>query len=187
MTAATQADQSQLGEWLAAVARGDNSAFEQLYRSTSSKLFGVCVAVLTSRSDAEEVLQEVFTTIWRKASQYDASRASPMTWLAMMARNRAIDKLRASAGERAGAPIEFAEDIPDPSPSAMAGAEAGDDKRRLDSCMDQLEPQRRKLIRVAFFEGITYEELAQRSGSPLGSVKSWIRRGLAQLKTCLER
>lgn len=187
MTAASQADQPQLGEWLAAVARGDTGAFEQLYRSTSAKLFGVCIAVLASRSDAEEVLQEVFTTIWRKASQYDASRASPMTWLAMMARNRAIDKLRASVVERAGAPIELAEEIPDPSASALAGAQAGEDKRRLDSCMDQLEPQRRKLIRVAFFEGITYEELAQRSGSPLGSVKSWIRRGLAQLKMCLER
>lgn len=187
MTAATHADQSQLGEWLRAVAGGDAGAFEQLYRSTSSKLFGVCIAVLTSRSDAEEVLQEVFTTIWRKASQYDATRASPMTWLAMMARNRAIDKLRASAAERSGGPIELAEDIPDPAPTALAGAQAGEDKRRLDSCMDQLEPQRRKLIRVAFFEGITYEELAQRSGSPLGSVKSWIRRGLAQLKTCLER
>lgn len=187
MTASPSTDQSQLGEWLAAVARGDANAFEQVYRATSAKLFGVCVGILPTRSDAEEVLQEVFTTIWRKAGQFDATRASPITWLAMMARNRSIDRLRASANERAGAPIELAEDLHDEAPNAQASAEASDDKRRLESCIGQLEPQRRTLIRTAFFEGVTYEDLAKRSGSPLGSVKSWIRRGLAQLKACLER
>ena len=187
MSSATQTDQSQLGEWLAAVARGDAKAFEQIYRATSAKLFGVCVGILPTRSDAEEVLQEVFTTIWRKAGQFDAARASPITWLAMMARNRAIDRLRSSANERAGAPIDLAEEVHDDAPTTLATVEASDDKRRLESCMGQLEPQRRTLIRTAFFEGVTYEALAQRSGSPLGSVKSWIRRGLAQLKACLER
>jgi len=183
---ATSTDQAELIAWIAAIARGDAAAFERVYRATSAKLFGVCVAILP-RSDAEEVLQEVFTTIWRKAAQYDAARASPITWLAMMARNRSIDRLRASAGERASAPIELAEDLHDEAPTAHASAEASDDKRRLEACMGQLESQRRTLIRTAFFEGATYEELARRSGSPLGSVKSWIRRGLAQLKACLER
>lgn len=187
MSGSTQTDQSQLREWLVAVACGDANAFERVYRATSAKLFGVCVGILPSRSDAEEVLQEVFTTIWRKAGQYDATKASPITWLAMMARNRAIDHLRANANERASAPIELAENIHDDAPTSAAVAEASDDKRRLESCMGQLEPQRRTLIRTAFFEGATYEELAKRSGSPLGSVKSWIRRGLAQLKACLER
>jgi len=187
MSGSTSTDQSQLGEWLAAVARGDSKAFEQVYRATSAKLFGVCIGILPTRSDAEEVLQEVFTNIWRKAAQFDATRASPITWLAMMARNRAIDKLRSSTNERAGAPIELAEEIHDETPTTAAVAEASDDKRRLESCMGQLEPQRRTLIRTAFFEGVTYEDLAKRSGSPLGSVKSWIRRGLAQLKACLER
>ena len=180
-------DQIELRNWLAATARGDAGAFERLYRATSAKLFGVCLGVLPSRSDAEEVLQEVFTTIWRKAAQYDAALASPLTWLAMLARNRAIDRLRASAGERMGAPLELADEIHDPSLSTLAAAEMRDDRRRLETCMGQLEAQRRTLIRTAFFEGATYEELARRSGSPLGSVKSWIRRGLAQLKACLER
>ena len=187
MNALASSDQSQLGEWLAAVARGDAAAFERVYRATSAKLFGVCLGILPSRSDAEEVLQEVFTTIWRKAGQFDAARASPITWLAMMARNRSIDRLRSAAGERANAPIELAEDLHDDAPTAQASVEAGDDKRRLESCIGQLEPQRRTLIRTAFFEGVTYEDLAKRSGSPLGTVKSWIRRGLAQLKACLER
>jgi RNA polymerase sigma-70 factor (ECF subfamily) len=181
-------DQIELRDWLAATAQGDAGAFERLYRATSPKLFGVCLGVLPSRSDAEEVLQEVFTTVWRKAAQYDAALASPLTWLAMLARNRAIDRLRTSARERAGAaPIDLAEDLHDPAPSTLAGAEASDESRRLETCMRQLEPQRRTLIRTAFFEGATYDELARRSGSPLGSVKSWIRRGLAQLKACLER
>lgn len=181
-------DQIDLRDWLAATARGDAGAFERLYRATSAKLFGVCVAILSSRSEAEEVLQEVFTAIWRKAAQYDATLASPLTWLGMLARNRAIDRLRASTHERTGAaPLELAEGIPDPAPSTLAEAVASDDRRRLEACMGELEPQRRTLIRTAFFEGATYDELARRSGSPLGSVKSWIRRGLAQLKACLER
>jgi RNA polymerase sigma-70 factor, ECF subfamily len=181
-----QTDQVDLRELLVAVARGDAVAFEQLYRSTSAKLFGICMGILP-RSDAEEVLQEVFTTIWRKADQYDAARASPITWLAMMTRNRSIDRLRASANQRQGGPIDLAGEIHDPAPSTLADAESSDERRRLEACMSQLEQQRRKLIRTAFFEGATYEELAQRSGSPLGTVKSWIRRGLAQLKACLER
>ncbi len=181
-------DQNELRDWLVATARGDAGAFERLYRATSAKLFGVCLGVLPTRSDAEEVLQEVFTTVWRKASQYDAALASPLTWLAMLARNRAIDRLRASAHERTGAaPLELAEDLHDPAPSTLASAEASDERRRLEACLSQLEPQRHTLIRRAFFEGATYDELARRSGSPLGSVKSWIRRGLAQLKACLER
>jgi len=89
-----------LRETLAGVARGDNTAFESLYRLTSAKLFGVCLRILPKRSDAEDVLQEVYTTIWRKADAYDAARASPITWLVMIARNKAIDRARAAAGER---------------------------------------------------------------------------------------
>jgi RNA polymerase sigma-70 factor (ECF subfamily) len=187
MTESATTDQTRLADLLAATARGDSSAFEQLYKSTSAKLFGVCLRILPQRGDAEDVLQEVFTTIWHKAAQFDPLRASAITWLAMLARNRAIDKLRAGGHDRQSASIDLAESVSDPAPSTLAAAESSDEKRRLDACMEQLEVQRRKLIRVAFFEGATYEELAERCGSPLGTVKSWIRRGLAQLKVCLER
>ncbi|HET7780122.1 MAG TPA: sigma-70 family RNA polymerase sigma factor [Rudaea sp.] len=187
MTEATATDQEHLRDLLGATARGDSSAFEQLYRSTSARLFGICLRILPQRGDAEDVLQEVFATIWRKATQYDPALASPITWLAMLARNRAIDRLRAGGQERRSAPIDLAEDVADAAPSPAAASELGDDRRRLSACMDQLDTQRRKLIRIAFFEGATYEELAARCGSPLGTVKSWIRRGLAQLKACLEQ
>ena len=172
---------------LRGVASGDRDAFEHLYRATSAKLFGVCLRVLPDRAEAEDVLQEVYTTIWRKAAQFDPGRASPITWLVMIARNRAIDRRRASPAAIRTAPIELAETVADPMASPVREAEASGERERLNDCMDQLDSRRRSLIRTAFFEGATYEELATRIGSPLGSVKSWIRRGLQQLRACLEQ
>lgn len=180
-------DRRGLETLLGRVASGDGTAFEQLYRATSAKLFGICLRLLRERSDAEDVLQEVYASIWRKAAQYDAALASPISWLAMIAHNKAIDRLRADSHTRNALPIEFAEDITDGNANAHAAAELAGDKRQLEGCLGELEVQRRTLIRTAFFEGVTYEELAQRSGTPLGTVKSWIRRGLQQLRSCLER
>ena len=178
-------EQVSLDQLLLAVAGGDSIAFESLYRTTSKKLFGICMRVLPQRAEAEEVLQEVFLGIWRKAEQFDATRASAMTWLSMMTRNKAIDRLRANAGARAQVPIELDEIEGDASASEVA--EIAEDQTRIEICLDELEAPRRQLIRVAFFEGATYEELAERSGNPLGTVKSWIRRSLIKLKACLER
>lgn len=176
-----------LADWLRAVSEGDRAAFEQVYRSTSSKLFGICLRVTADRSEAEDVLQEVYATVWRKASQFDAARASAITWLSMIARNKAIDRLRASPASMRTAPIDLADEFEDPAQSPPDAADASMRNARLDLCMQRLDGRRRSLIRVAFFEGATYEELAARVGSPLGSVKSWIRRGLLQLKACLEQ
>lgn len=168
------------------VARGDQRAFESLYRETSGTLLGICIRVLSDRSEAEDVLQDVYVAIWNKAGQFDARRARAMTWLGTIARNRAIDRLRALPGHATRAPIDVAESIPDPAPSPASQAAAATERARLDVCLERLEPRRKALIRTAFFDGATYEELAARSGAPLGSVKSWIRRGLMQLKACLE-
>ena len=172
---------------LQAVAAGDGRAFERLYQATSAKLFGICLRLLSERSDAEDVLQDVYALVWRKAAQYDASVASPISWLAMIAHNRAIDRLRMDGNARSALPIEFAETVVDSAPGAHAAAEFAGEQRQLDRCLGELDERRRTLIRTAFFEGATYEELAQRSGTPLGTVKSWIRRGLQQLRSCLER
>ena len=178
---------TQVDALLAQVARGDRDAFEILYRLTSGMLFGICLRVLADRAEAEDTLQEVYVTVWDKAVQFDAARASANTWLGMIARNRAIDRLRALPPTARRAPIEAAEVIADPSPSPAVAAEAATERARLDDCLDQLDQRRSALIRVAFFDGATYEELAIRSGSPLGTVKSWIRRGLLQLRGCLEQ
>lgn len=182
-----QADDSRIAELLGQVARRDRQAFELLYRQTASKLLGICLRVLPDRAEAEDVVQEVFVTVWDKASQFDAGRARAITWLGSIARNRAIDRLRALPAPASRAPVEWAEEAPDPSPSPAAHTESAMERARLDLCLEALEPRRQVLIRTAFFEGATYEELADRSGSPLGSIKSWIRRGLQQLKACLER
>lgn len=181
------ADREQLRHWLSATAGGDRRCFEDLYQRTSSKLFGVCLRILHERSEAEEVLQDVYLTIWRKAGQYDADRASPITWLAMIARNKAIDRLRASRVDRASAPIDLAAELADEGIDAPGLVEAASEGKRLHNCLDELTGEQGRVIRVAFFEGCTYEEIAQRSSTPLGTIKSWIRRGLLKLKDCLQR
>jgi RNA polymerase sigma-70 factor, ECF subfamily len=182
----TAQDMPGLDGLLAEVANGSRNAFESLYRATSSKLFSVCLRVVSDRGEAEDVLQEVFTTIWHKAHQFDPSRASPIAWLAMIARNKAIDRVRAQPARGTLAPIEFADDIADTGASPLQSAVSANERDRLEACMDQLDARRQSLIRAAFFDGSTYEELAQRIASPLGTVKSWIRRGLLQLRGCLE-
>lgn len=175
------------GRLLLATASGDAAAFEQLYRVTSPRLFGVCLRIVSQRSEAEDVLQEVFANVWRKAAQFDPTRASGVTWLTMMARNKSIDHIRANRSSRLSVAIEHAEDVVETGPNAQVAAEMAIEGHRLDVCLGELEAPRRQLIRTAFFEGNTYEELAQRSGTPLGTVKSWIRRSLVKLKACLER
>lgn len=175
-----------LDHLLVAVAQGDRQAFEAVYQLAAGRLFAICLHVLRDRGDAEEVLQDVFISVWHKAAQFDRSRAAAMTWLSMMARNRAIDRLRASP-PRALEDADVAEELPDAAPQPAVAAEQASDRQRLQHCLDALEPRRRALIRLAFLDGASYDELARRIGSPLGSVKSWIRRGLGQLRVCLEQ
>jgi RNA polymerase sigma-70 factor, ECF subfamily len=177
---------SGLASVIAAVARGDQAAFATLYQATSAKLFGVCLRILPRRSDAEEVLQEAYVTIWRKAETFDPSRASPITWLVTIARNKAIDRARADSNEQYSVAIDLAADVSD-NVSAESSAMFGAQGVSLRRCMDELEPKRRTLLRIAFYEGVTYDELASRSAVPLGTVKSLIRRGLSKLKECMQR
>jgi RNA polymerase sigma-70 factor (ECF subfamily) len=169
------------------IALGSRQSFETLYRDSSPRLFAICLRIVSQRSEAEDVLQEVYATVWHKAAQYDAERAGAMSWLAMIARNKAIDRIRSQQRTHKTEPLEFAEEVPDPTASPQLDAQASTDRIRLDDCLKQLDERRRSLIRAAFFDGSTYEELAVRIGSPLGTVKSWIRRSLLQLRECLER
>lgn len=171
---------------LTRVASGDRDAFEALYRRTSAKLFGICVRVMSQRADAEEVLQEAFTAVWRNAAQFDPVRASAIAWLSMIARNKAIDRLRTRSLRQPDTALEEMQDTADPSASPLSDTQSMTDRARLDACLQQLDSRHRALIHSAFFEGFTYEELSGRAGAPLGSVKSWIRRALLQLRACLE-
>ena len=167
------------------IAQGDRKALRALYDATSAKLFAVCLRILSDREESEDVLQDVYVTIWRRADRFDPARASVAAWISTIARNRAIDRLRARGPLARAEPIEALE-IADDQPGADARLMAVDDATRLEGCLGELDDRTRTVIRTAFFEGVTYEALAQRMEAPLGTVKSWIRRGLARLKGCLE-
>ena len=178
---------SQLTAALARVAKGDRDALRLVYRDTSAKLFGVCLRILKEKEEAADVLQDVYFTVWRRAGMFDPDRASPITWLVAIARNRSIDRLRARANTRRMQPIDDALEVSDGAPSALSQVEADEEHRRLMNCLGQLEPRHADAIRAAFFEGAAYEELAQRMDVPLGTMKNWIRRSLMRLRECLER
>lgn len=177
----------QLAAALRRVASGDRAALRLVYDETAAKLFGVCLRILNDRGEAEDVMQDVYLNVWRKAASFDEARASPITWLVAIARNRAIDRVRAGGVARLSAPIEAASDISDPAPLAIETIEAGQENRRLYACLEELETRQQTAIRAAFIDGLTYEQLAVRADVPLGTMKSWIRRGLAKLRACLER
>jgi RNA polymerase sigma-70 factor (ECF subfamily) len=175
----------ELAPLMRAVAAGDRTALADLYGRTSGKLYGICVRLLGSEPEAEEVLQDVYLTVWNKADRFDGDKASPITWLAVLARNKSIDRLR-----RQRAPtttLDDAPDLADEGPSALEVLEQDEDSKRLDRCLEELEQQQQTAIRAAFLDGATYPQLAEREQVPLGTMKSWIRRGLIRLRGCLER
>jgi RNA polymerase sigma factor (sigma-70 family) len=163
----------------------DQRAFAELYQRTGGRLYGMCLRMLQDRGEAEEVLQEVFTTVWRRADGFDPARGGAMTWLVTLTRNKAIDRLRQRREARLGDPIDL-DRLVDERPGPAADAEASQDYDRLVKCLEALEPRQRRSVREAFFSGATYKELAARCEVPLATLKSWIRRGLIQLRTCLE-
>jgi RNA polymerase sigma factor (sigma-70 family) len=186
MGVASPAERDELNRLLIATGRNDQKAFAELYKRTSSKLFGVCLRMLHDRGEAEEVLQETYTTVWRRAASFDAAKASAITWLITLSRNKAIDRLRQHREELLDDPSRLNEAV-DNEPTPAADAETRQEYQRLQHCLDELEPQQRDSVREAFFTGATYNELATRCMVPLGTMKSWIRRSLMQLRTCLDQ
>lgn len=185
-----------LRDALARVALGDRAAFRTLYELSSAHLLGVILRITQDRAQAEELLQDVFVKIWGAAASFDAQRAQAMTWMTSIARNRAIDSLRRRQTEPqplrapAGADDED-EDMLD----RIASEDAGPldllgqavQARAVRSCMGGLNGEQQQSLALAFYDGLTHSEVAQHLGQPLGTVKSWLRRGLQALRSCLER
>ena len=182
---ASDADRERLAVALVKTGDEDREAFRDLYNLTSAKLFGICLRICGERQAAEDVLHDVYLTIWKRAGAYEPGRASPITWLATIARNRSIDWLRKRRVRRA-ITIEDAPDLPDLNTDAESMLIHGETVRRLHDCLAELQPPQHEAIRTAFFFGYTYAELAEREGVPIGTMKSWVRRGLSQLRGCLE-
>lgn len=167
-------------------ASGDRSGLQLIYERTSAKLMSICLRILKDRDEAEDVLQEVYVSIWRRAGSFDATRSSPIAWLATIARNRAIDQLRSRRSRPGASPVEEAAELADDRPDGFAAAVERQEGDRIHYCLSTLEDRTKEVIRTAFFDGLSYSELATRAGVPLGTMKSWIRRGLQRLKSCLE-
>ncbi|MFZ6687715.1 sigma-70 family RNA polymerase sigma factor [Undibacterium sp. SXout11W] len=188
MTQATS-DASQLHHWLAAIAKQDGRAFQALYEATSAKLFGFALRILHKRELAEEVLQESYVNIWNNAANYQASLAAPMTWMVTIVRHRAIDQLRRIDhdveidGEDFDMGLLHTLESTEPTPTRHL--ELSQDARALSSCMSRLENTHRQAMALAFFHDLSHSEVAQQLSLPIGTVKTWIRRGLDKLRLCL--
>ena len=164
-------------------ADGDREAFARLYRLTSPKLYGLALRMLKQEARAQECLQDAFLNIWRNAAHYDPAKAAPMTWMISIIRHRALDLLRQRRPDVHLDEYEVAErsGYSDPLPMLSGEADA------LARCLDELRDTQRRCLLLAYYEGLTHPELAARMDTPLGTVKTWIRRGLEQMKQCLER
>lgn len=174
-----------LSEALVKAGRGDRNAFAAVYAATSAKLFGVCLRIFPDRNEAEDVLQDAYLTIWNKAASFESGRASPISWLVAVTRNRAIDRLRAK--KKIGTTsMEEAAEIADATPLADTQLIEEADDRVLHDCIQSLDTRDAFFIRSAFIGGSTYADLAENEGQPLGTVKSRIRRALLKLRGCME-
>lgn len=176
-------DPDTIAPLLQAAAGGDRRAFGALYAATSAKLFGVLLRILRDRSEAEDALQDVFTKVWNGAGRYDATRGRGMTWLITIARNRAIDRLRARP--RTDHSDIAPDDLSDGKPGVESRLIAMGDARQLADCMNTLEPDRAAALRGAYLSGESYDDLAQRHNVPLNTMRTWLRRGLMKLRECL--
>lgn len=186
----------ELSQLLARAGMGDRTAFARLYERSSGHLFAVVLRIQRDRAQAEDLLQEIYVSIWKAAASFDAARSQPLTWLTHIARNRAIDSLRRAQTQPRTESLSVADDDERPDPQdTLASAEPGpldllgqaSDKRQLTQCMEHLSPPQRQSVALAFFDGLSRAEVAEQLREPLGTVKSWVRRALQTLKGCLER
>ena len=186
----------ELSQLLARAGLGDRAAFAGLYERTSGHLFAVVLRIQRDRAQAEDLLQEIYVSVWKAAASFDAARAQPLTWLTHIARNRAIDSLRRAQAQPQTESLSRDDDDERPDPSAMLASDAPGpldllgracDQRELTQCMERLTPPQRQSVALAFFDGLSHAEVAEHLREPLGTVKSWVRRALSTLKSCLDR
>jgi RNA polymerase sigma-70 factor (ECF subfamily) len=188
-------DGGTLADLIAASARGDERAFRRLYQASSGVLFGMALRVLKRRDWAEEVLQESFVSVWRHAARYDRNKGAAMTWLIRIVRNQAFDWIHPSRPD--GYERRFARAADLPGDELIDAADAGNTQHgpelldcarraeRVAACLDALDARQRQSVALVFFHGLSHADLARQLRQPLGTVKAWVRRGLARLAVCL--
>ncbi len=174
-----------LEQLIARTAMGERAAFADLYAHTSAKLFGICLRVLNDRTEAEEVAQEVYVKVWRRADRYRVNGLSPMTWLITIARNTAIDRLRRRRDAQPG--LELAETLADTAPGPEEQVMQSGERAQMAACLGELNANRAEAVRRAYLGGETYADLAAHFDVPLNTMRTWLRRSLLKLKECLTR
>ena len=183
-----------LSQLLARAGMGDRAAFAALYAKSSPHLFAVILRICRDRGQAEDILQEVYVNVWRAASAFDAAQSQPLTWLTSIARNRAIDGLRRAQAQpqlqtATGADDEDSDvydQTADDRPGPLDLLSQASDARALSQFLQDLTSPQRQSVALAFYDGLSHAEVADKMGQPLGTVKSWVRRGMANLRTCME-
>ena len=184
---AAVAEQNSLEDLLASTVAGDRQAFAQLYQLTAGRILAIVLRLVGNRTIAEEILQEAFLAIWRKADQYNLERGTPLAWMMTIARNKAIDRLRAE-----GPATRIVQNFDDSTAARISEiAETSALPAHLTGpvrqCVEALQDNYRKALLLAYYYGLSHDELASTLKSPLGTVKSWVRRGLLQLKECIDQ
>ena len=185
------ANDAELIALLDRVAAQDHAALKALYDGCASKLFGLALRVVGQREWAEDVVQEAFLSIWRSAGDYRDSLSPPMAWLSLIVRSRALDLLRRRKAERSHVTQDIDEEISDTlvgdSACPLDTAQASEQARALHQCLVQLENRQREVVSLAYLRALSHSELSEQLKLPLGTVKTWIRRGLDQLRSCMAR
>ncbi|MBO0346855.1 sigma-70 family RNA polymerase sigma factor [Roseibium limicola] len=174
-----------LSDLLGLVAGQDKRAFKSLYSATSAKLFGITLRILKDRDLASEALQETYIKVWQNASRYDEGKSRPITWLVALARNTAIDSLRRREPARMGGDNDedALERVADPQFGRVDPAH----RQTLKGCLEELDEVQRRCVILAYCEGYSRAELGKATGKPEATVKTWLRRGLLRLKSCMDR
>ncbi len=171
------------------IAKKDDAAVKVLYDQCASKLYGLALRVVSNPELAEEVLQEAFMTVWRSAGDYRASLSPPMAWLGLIVRSRGLDLLRRRTADRASMTQSFDDalndTLADEAPTPMDTVLASEQARALHQCLTRLDQKQREVVSLAYVRDLSHSELAQQLRLPLGTVKTWLRRGLDQLRLCM--
>ena len=165
------------------IAKGDRKAFSEVYDATSAKLYGIILRILKNRERADDILQEVYIKLWQRADKYNPQKATPMTWLCTIARNSAIDEFRRV--EPAIIQTDYADLASESQASPQHSAQTNEALHKLNECLQQLGQAQRNVIEQAYLAGYTRSELARINKKPVGTIKSWLRRSLIQLRDCL--
>jgi RNA polymerase sigma-70 factor, ECF subfamily len=186
MSLAVQPEQAQASDvkLLHAIARGDEGALARLYDAYRVILFGLLVRILNSREEAEDILQEVFLQVWRRAGDFDENRGRPFTWLVTLTRSRAIDRLRLLAARQRLA-VAAERDQPDQASDAFSDTVRSGQREIVRQALAELPEEQRHTLMLAYFEGLTQSEIASKLGAPLGTVKTRMRSGMIKLRTLL--